>query len=190
MKKLLGIVVLNLFLISTTQADDIRDFQIVGMSIGDSALDYFSEEVLKKNQNRRTYPKSNKYYGISIVKKINDYDGIKFTVKEGDKKYILVSLEGRIHFEETNKCKKKKKEIVNKISSSLTINERNDYEFEYPQYIKSKAFITDLNINGGKIRVWCDDLSKETIEEMNLIKSLAVSIQSDIFSKWLREEAY
>ena len=28
--------------------DDIRDFEIEGMSIGDSALDFFSEEEIKK----------------------------------------------------------------------------------------------------------------------------------------------
>ena len=49
MKKLLAIAVLGLFLITPSRTDDIRDFQIEGMSIGDSLLDYFSkEEILKK----------------------------------------------------------------------------------------------------------------------------------------------
>ena len=43
-KKLLRIVVLGLFLITPSHADDIRDFQIEGISIGDSLLDYFSEK--------------------------------------------------------------------------------------------------------------------------------------------------
>ena len=47
MKKLLGIVVLGLFLITPSLADDISDFEIEGISIGDSALDYFSEEQIK-----------------------------------------------------------------------------------------------------------------------------------------------
>ena len=43
MKKLLVILALGFFLITpSSQADDIRDFQIEGMSIGDSALDFFS----------------------------------------------------------------------------------------------------------------------------------------------------
>ena len=49
MKKLLAIVVLGLIFITPSQADDIRDFQIEGMSIGDSALNYFSEKEIKKN---------------------------------------------------------------------------------------------------------------------------------------------
>ena len=50
MKKLLGIIVLGLFLITPTQADDIRNFQIEGMSVGDSALDYFTKEEIKNNE--------------------------------------------------------------------------------------------------------------------------------------------
>ena len=50
MKKLLGIMFLGLLLITPSQADDIRDFQIEGISIGDSLLDYFSEEEIKKNE--------------------------------------------------------------------------------------------------------------------------------------------
>ena len=48
MKKLLGIVVLSLFLIMPSHADDIRDFQIEGISVGDSLLDYISEDKIKK----------------------------------------------------------------------------------------------------------------------------------------------
>ena len=49
MKRLLLILILTLSFQSWTKADDIRDFQIEGMSIGDSALDFFSEEEIKKN---------------------------------------------------------------------------------------------------------------------------------------------
>ena len=49
MKKLLGIVVLGLLLITPSQADDIKDFQIEGMSLGDSLLDFFSENEIREN---------------------------------------------------------------------------------------------------------------------------------------------
>ena len=56
MKKLLGILVLGLFLITPSLADDIRDFEIEGMSIGDSLLDYFSEEEIIINKQPNQYP--------------------------------------------------------------------------------------------------------------------------------------
>ena len=50
MKKLLGIVVLGLFLITPSQADDIRDFEIEGMSVGNSLLDYVSKSEIEKKK--------------------------------------------------------------------------------------------------------------------------------------------
>ena len=47
MKKFLGILVLGLFIITPSWADDISDFEIEGMSVGDSLLDYFSESKIK-----------------------------------------------------------------------------------------------------------------------------------------------
>ena len=190
MKKLLAIVVLGLFLITPSHADDINDLEIAGMSLGDSLLEYYTESKLIKNKNINSYPGSDKYYGISIVEKIYEYDGMKFDVKLGDKKYLIASLNGRIHFEKISECLKKKKEIINEIVSDIKVKKKNDYEFEYPQYIKSKAIITDLSIEGGDIRIWCDDISKETKEKFGLIKSLAVSISTDVFTKWMKNEAY
>ena len=48
MKKLLGILVLGLFLITPSQADDSRDFQIEGISIGDNLLDYYSTSEISE----------------------------------------------------------------------------------------------------------------------------------------------
>ena len=50
MKRLLLILILTFSFYTLTKADDIRDFQIEGMSIGDSPLDYFIEkksEIIK-----------------------------------------------------------------------------------------------------------------------------------------------
>ena len=87
-------------------------------------------------------------------------------------------------------CLKEKDKILLEITSSITIINRKDYIFDYPQYIKSKSHITDLIINGGKIRVFCDDLSDEVVKELNLVKSLAITLNSKIFDTWLNTEAY
>ena len=41
-------MVLGLLLTLSAKADDIRDFEIEGMSIGDSLLNYFNKEHIKK----------------------------------------------------------------------------------------------------------------------------------------------
>mgnify|MGYP000722043315 CR=1 FL=1 len=49
MRVFIIVLVLIFSLQSWTKADDIRDFQIEGMSIGDSLLDYFNEDEILKN---------------------------------------------------------------------------------------------------------------------------------------------
>ena len=58
-KRFLIILVLIFNLPNLSIADDISDFQIEGMSIGDSLLDYFSKEEI--NANIEKYYDSDKY---------------------------------------------------------------------------------------------------------------------------------
>ena len=66
MKKLLGIAVLGLLLILSAKADDIRDFEIEGIALGDSALQFFSKNQIIKNT--RDHYVDNKYTAVQ-----NDY---------------------------------------------------------------------------------------------------------------------
>ena len=50
MKRLLLIFILTINIQSWTKADEIKDFEIEGISIGDSILDYFSKKKLKKQE--------------------------------------------------------------------------------------------------------------------------------------------
>ena len=57
MKKLLIIVFVTCFCKQVAFAQDIKNFQIEGISIGDSALDFFSENEIKKNTRDAGYKK-------------------------------------------------------------------------------------------------------------------------------------
>ena len=61
MKKFLTIIVLSVSLITSSQADDIRDLQIEGISVGDSALKYFSEELIKNSTTKIPGNHNNEY---------------------------------------------------------------------------------------------------------------------------------
>ena len=65
MRIFLTVLILIFSLQSWTKADDISDFQIEGMSIGDSLLDYFSEKEIKKNL--VTYYKDNTFSTTDIT---------------------------------------------------------------------------------------------------------------------------
>jgi hypothetical protein len=93
MKKLLGIVVLGLFLLNPSQADDIREFQIEGMSVGDSLLDYLSEEEILKEleKGKDEYSWTDKKFGdVYIYKETENQEYVSASVKRKDKKYIFV----------------------------------------------------------------------------------------------------
>ena len=73
MKKILGIVVLGLLLSTIAYTDDIKDFQIESISIGDSALDYFTETQLEDNE-LDWFNYSHKEYSTSLLSGKGIYD--------------------------------------------------------------------------------------------------------------------
>ena len=100
MKRLSIYLFLILFSLQTpSQADDIRDFQIEGMSFGDSLLDYLTEEKIK-NLKKEFYPKSKKYYRFEYEQGYEIYDAVTFHIKKDDKKYIIRSIRGNLDFPE------------------------------------------------------------------------------------------
>ena len=68
MKKLLLILVLIFSLQSWTKAEDIRDFEIEGMSIGDSLLNFYSKQEVNDAIQTTQYLGSDKFI-ISRKKK-------------------------------------------------------------------------------------------------------------------------
>ena len=61
MKRLLLILILTISFQSWIKADDIRDFQIEGMSIGDSLLDFYSKKKINKFYNYDDLPSDMKF---------------------------------------------------------------------------------------------------------------------------------
>ena len=188
MRIFLTVLILILSFQSWTKADDIRNLEIEGMSIGNSLLNFYSKNEIKEST-KNYYPKSKKYYDLSIFSKKKNYDAMGFVILDKDKNYIIQSLQGRIIFEDINDCLKKKDLIVNDIKKTITIISRTDHEINYPQYANSKAIISELDVDGGRVRVWCDDMSIE-MKEQGIAPGLAVSISPHEFLVWLNLQAY
>ena len=128
MKKLSTYLFLILFGFSVPSfADDIRDFQIEGMSVGDSLLDYMSEEEIKENI---VFVYDDKKFTISEYKKSFElYDALGFSYKTDDKKYIVQGIQGQIDFiDDIKNCYKKQDEIVEELSSLFSNQEKKEYD--------------------------------------------------------------
>ena len=85
------LLTLFIFLFSTSVfSDDISDFQVEGMSIGLSALDFFTTQELIENMNETSYVKKD-YTRYSFYKSsfFTKYDSVVIYVKSNDKNYII-----------------------------------------------------------------------------------------------------
>ncbi|MDB9743722.1 hypothetical protein OAB09_04540 [Pelagibacteraceae bacterium] len=193
MKKLLAIIVLSLYLITPSQADDISDLQIEGMSIGDSLLDYFSKEDIKSFHKIKY--KNDKFYEIETKnQKFNDYESMMFGVKKNDKNFTIYSIGGRKFFPNKEKeCKIFKKEVTSGIKDIVKNLKVDDYRFYYKNEADGKSYADVSNfsfIDGSAIRLWCVNWSKATEGEKNWVDNMSIAINSKVFYDWSLNEAY
>ena len=127
--KILIILILTFSFQSLTKADDIRDFEIEGMSIGDSLLDYFTQnEILNKinsyNDNGYIY-KSRKFYSLTFYdnQKYKNYNAVQIILKDNDKKYKIHSISGINYYEfNINDCYDQMEIITKELDECLEIN--------------------------------------------------------------------
>ena len=193
MRVFIAVLVLIFSLQSLTKADDIREFEIEGMSIGDSALDFFSEEEIKKFSIVE-YPSSKRIVGWESPSsiKFKNYVAITFHVKSNDKSYEILSIKGMLDMESKKKeCLDKKKNIVEEIKNFINYKDKYSYEDNFGNAAgKSIAYITDFNLESGSIRVWCTVWDKENETSKYWIDNLNVSAGSQYFFDFLNNEAY
>ena len=191
MKRLLIILILTLCFKPWTKADDITDFQIEGMSIGDSLLDYFSKSEI--DSFKKNYYKGNKkYFRLNIGKlnsNFNEYERIDFEVKNNDKNFKLEAINGSFNYKKNiEECYSRMKKIVGEISFSLEKSKTRSYVFEYPDN-GGKSDVTDFVYTTGVIRIWCTNYSKKN-EEIGYADHLGVVIQSINHFNWIANEAH
>ena len=92
-KKIFFLIFVTMHFQNISLADDIQKFQIEGMSIGDSALDYFSEAQLEDNE-QGWHNYSYKEYSTSLVSGKGIYDWFLVSYNNNDEKFVIVDLVG------------------------------------------------------------------------------------------------
>ena len=202
MKRLLAylflVLVLTFSLQSWTHAEDITEFEIDGISVGDNLFDHYSKKEIKEG---RLYEyKDSKFVGLQLnTKKSSEYDVLQFHYNQIDyekskKKLLIVdSVIGALFYPNIKNCYLKKDEIVADIENSLT-NFTKDYEGTYKasEDITGKSTMTSVIFasDSGEIGVTCTHYAKEFKNKKNYENNLRVDISSKEFYKWLKYEAY
>ena len=133
-------ILLTLFVLlfsSSVVAEDISDFEIEGISIGDSLLDYFSEEeIIKEIQvNKSSYFYLKEKFGeVYLFDGLSKYYSVIFFVKLNDKNYIIQGIRGTIDYDDKkmDDCYAQQEEIINEISPLFEISNKKKTSIPHP----------------------------------------------------------
>ena len=194
MKKILTIIILNLCFITPSQANDMSNFQIYGISIDESLLDHFTRNEIKKNSVFLEQAKGNKEFKrYDIFKNTGEYDKVSILYKNYDQSFPIVSIEGLIWFkDDIESCLKKREEIIKELKSlfkdkrfydakkGVHFADKNSYTYDY--------YFIFGNINDSTpdhILISCYDWSKK----LKYWDHLRIAIVKKEYSQWLNKLA-
>ncbi len=194
MKKLFTILILFFVFQSWSTADDIRDFQIEGISIGDSLLNFMTESEIVSAKKQST--KMGKdylviyYYYLPSSSKLYDY--VSVTFNKNDKKYIVEAVSGNLIFDnDVDACERKKDMIVKEIKSLFkNVDIKNRKNEIHPIDPTGKTVFSSFDVNfdtGAWATVGCTDWSEKMTKEKGWKDHLDIGIHSSKYTKFLRK---
>ena len=187
MRIFLSILILIFSFQSLIKAD-ITNIEIEGMSIGDSALNFFSNNEIENS--KKKWFKNNKY-SISVMRsnKFEKYEKIQIVYKTTDSKKKLIAIDGLIDFDDIQLCYQKLDGIAEEISSLLpNLVTLGKSTFKHSGDPSGKSTVTDHNFendNKDEIQVACYDYSKELGND-----HLRVGIRLIEYREFLLNDAY
>jgi len=207
MKKIFFLIISVLFFQTLSLADNIQYFQVEGMKIGDSALNYFSESQLEDNE-QGWHNYSYEEYSTSLMPGRSIYDWFLVSYKNDDNNFIIVGLVAGIGKKnyQRKECNNKLDEVALNISElfkNTTKEQKKFYELEsdaaqtYP--FTGKSSVTSLSFNfldGAKIILACYKMDKkEAKENQSFLKSILkqndsfrIDIRSSTFVNYLKKK--
>ena len=207
MKKLL-ILLLSLFFLSSPSvfADDISDFEIEGMSIGDSLLDYMTEDEIVKeiNHSKNVYSylkEPNKYAEVVVWKDLSvNTNAIFFFIKNNstnkykyvtdkNEKYKIISIGEQIDYiEDFDACIQKRDEIAGELSKMFPNAQKIEKTKQHPADSSGKSIadaISFLFSTGDKLNVYCDNFEESFRIRNNWTEGLNIFVQTKEIASWL-----
>ena len=195
-KSLLTLIILLILNSVSANADKINEFQIEGISIGDSALDFYSKKEIKKFM-KEFYPNSKKFYLMeNDISKFQQYDTVQFAFKKKDKKFLVYGLSGGIWFENNiNECLNKMSEIEKDLDIIFNNVVKKKFGESKLQSDKSGESIQLGQIqyflsNGGIVSIDCNDYSKKLTDKYGYTDNLGITIYSKEYADFVLYEAY
>ena len=197
MKRLLLILILTFSFQIFAKAADIRDFQIEGMSIGDSLLEFYSKKKIinkiNSYEDKGYIYNSRDYYSLTFYDsvKFKNYDAVQFHFKDNDNKYKIYSISGIKYYKSNiNDCDIDMKTIEKEFDSLFLDTNKKKYTKRKHAYDKTgKSTTNDLFYNFSNkdyASITCYNWSKD----INIEDQMNVSLTSDLFDNFINTKAY
>ena len=134
MNKYIYIILIFFIFINSAKTDDIKDFQIEGVSVGDSLLNSMEKKYL--NDNKKYFSSTNfgvkkEYSWIYLeTNKLNNYDAVRIYFKSSDKKYLAQNIAGYKYFQnDIASCKSFKSSLIKDVEQIATVFIKKEYPY-------------------------------------------------------------
>jgi len=205
MKKLL-VLLFSLFLSSPSVfANDISAFEIEGISIGDSLLDYMTEnEILDSieiNLDRYFFLKEPyKYAMVSLYKDSPTYDSLYFFIKNNstnqyitdkNEQYKILSVNGYISFiENFEGCIQKSDEISEIFAGMFPNAQQNEWKSTHTADPSGKSILETIDLSlpsGAEVNLQCTNIEETFRSKMNWTEGLSIGIDTSEIIRWMSD---
>ena len=185
MKRLLLILILTFSFQSLTKADDIRDFEIEGFSVGDSLLNHFDITKIKGGL-KDWYPDKTFSYSEFRDKKIKQFDKLGFFFKPEDDNYKIYSISGmkfckkdiKICYDFQNEIEKEFEKVSNIKPTKKTIKYPTSDNHGTGSFAKQSIYLFD---NGDAVFIE----TKNWANDSKFHDNISLNVDSKVFGDWL-----
>ena len=194
MRIFLSVLILIFSLQSWTNAEDIKDFQIEGISIGDSLQDHFSKEEILKNQIN--------YYDddlfltseFSGLKKLENFQNININYKKNDDNYIIYAISGfNFYFDDIKECHKDMRKVDKEVKYLFKNLKRISSDSKHEADKTGNSTVKEIRYwfkNDSLISIICYNWSEKITKEKSWTDNLSLEITTKEFNKWLIKNAW
>ena len=197
MKNFILIIVLIFNLQSFAKANDIREFEIEGFSVGSSLLDHFTLNKIKSSVvDWYDDLEKNRYVAFAFDSpNFETYDFVDIWTKYNDEKYLIDTIAGVIYFGENKpiksieNCYQEQKNIADELSQIFDEAEKiGPSTLKHSGDPSGQSSYTDIYLkidNDYEVLVSCYDWSQEMMDKENKHDHIYVSIRSFELDDWL-----
>ena len=197
MRKFLILLILIFNLHSLAKANDISEFEIEGMSVGSSLLNYFSLKKINASiVNWYDDLEKNRYVSFAFDDpNFKNYDFVDIWTKHNDDKYLIDTIAGVVYFgknkpiKNIDDCYKQQKIIADQLLEIFTTADKiGPTKLNHSSDPNNKSTYTDIYLDISdeyEVVIACYDWSEEALEKENKADHIYVSIRSKEQREWL-----